>query len=109
MGSICIIPPNWRSSRSLQWQPVPHQNPNEMKKQNLRIVSVKTTSFEEENFTLLTDLSDEQITKVITPIVEAERDNAENWYDNIMLCEALEKEYPKHVVQLWGEFDTIEI
>jgi hypothetical protein len=80
-----------------------------MKKQNLRIVSVKTTSFEEEDFTLLTNLSDEQITMVITPIVEAERDNSDNWYDNTMLSEALEKEYPKHVVQLWSEFDTIEI
>jgi Mg/Co/Ni transporter MgtE len=80
-----------------------------MKKQNLRIVSVQTTAFEEENFTLLTNLTDEQIVEVITPIVQAERDDSSNWYDNDMLAEALEEKYPNHVVQLYGEFDTIEI
>ena len=45
-----------------------------MSLENVRIVEVITTAYEEENFILLTDLSDEQIENVIRPIVEKERD-----------------------------------
>jgi len=86
-----------------------------MSLENVRIVEVITTAFEEENFILLTDLSDEQIESVIRPIVEKER-NAEDsdddcYYDNEGLFNALEQEYPENVVIFYSDksFDEITI
>ncbi len=86
-------------------------NAEEIKK-NIRIVEVNTTAFEEENFILLTDLSDEQIEKVIKPIVDKERnetDEEEFYYDNEELFGALEKAYPNNVVIFYSDkgFDEI--
>ena len=83
-------------------------------KKKIRIVEVNTTAFEEENFILLTDLSDEQIEKVIRPIVDKERnetDEEEFYYDNEELFNLLEKTYPNNIVIFYSdkEFDTIEI
>jgi len=89
-------------------------NAEEIKK-NIRIVEVNTTAFEEENFVLLTDLSDEQIEVVIKPIVEKERnateDDDDTFYDNEELFGALEEAYPNNVVIFYSDndFDTIEI
>jgi hypothetical protein len=63
-----------------------------------RVISINTTAFEEENLLLFTTLTDEQIVKVITPIVEAERQDEEQWYDNDILVQALEDAYPNEVV-----------
>lgn len=85
-------------------------------KRNIRIVEVNTTAFEEENFVLLTDLSDEQIEEVIRPIVEAERnatedDDDDTFYDNEELFGALQETYPNNIVIFYSDtdFDTIEI
>lgn len=67
-------------------------------KENLRIVKVNTTAFEEEDFILLTTLTDDQITEVITPIVNVER-SGEDYYDNDVLVFALKDKYPKEVVE----------
>ena len=88
-------------------------NAEEIKK-NIRIVEVNTTAYQEENFVLLTDLSDEQIEKVIKPIVDKERnetDEEEFYYDNEELFGALEEAYPNNIVIFYSdkEFDTIEI
>ena len=89
-------------------------NAEEIKK-NIRIVEVNTTAFEEENFILLTDLSDEQIEVVIRPIVEKERnateDDDDTFYDNEELFGALEETYPNNIVIFYSDsnFDTIEI
>jgi hypothetical protein len=86
-----------------------------MSLENVRIVEIITTAYEEENFILLTDLSDEQIENVIRPIVEKER-NAEDsdddsYYDNEGLFNALEQEYPENVVIFYSDksFDEITI
>lgn len=63
----------------------------------MRLVNINTTAWKEEDFLLLTDLTDEQITKVIEPFVLAERkdpDNEENYSDNDILVIALNDEYP---------------
>lgn len=63
----------------------------------MRIVKISTTAWFEEDFLLLTDLTDEQIIKVIEPIVLAERespDNDETYYDNDILVAALNDAYP---------------
>ena len=63
----------------------------------MRIVKISTTAWLEEDFLLLTDLTDEQIIKVIEPFVLAERenpDNEENYYDNDVLVTALNEVYP---------------
>ena len=73
---------------------------------------INTTAFEDEDFILLTNLSVEQIKKVITPIVSKERQsgNEEDFYDNDDLTNALVEAYPDAVVQLYtDEFETISI
>lgn len=80
--------------------------------EKIRIVEVNTTAFEEENFVLLTDLSDEQITEVIKPIVEKERnakeDDEESYYGNSDLVEALQEVYPENVIIFYTDKDSIE-
>ena len=77
----------------------------------MRLVKVKTTSYSEEDFLLVTDLTDEQIESVISPIVMLERENDENFYDNDMLTDELSKTYPKNFVEYYFEphIDTITI
>ena len=58
---------------------------------NLRLVNINTTAFSEEDFSLITDLTDDEIEKVIEPLVLAEREeNGE--YDNDELVSSLEME-----------------
>ena len=89
-------------------------NAEEIRK-NIRIVEVNTTAFQEENFVLLTDLSDEQIEEVIRPIVDKERnateDDDDTFYDNEELFGALQETYPNNIVIFYSDtdFDTIEI
>ena len=65
----------------------------------MRIVQINTTAFEEEDFYLLTNLSNSNIEKIITPIVQDER-ISEIDYDNVMLVKALKKAYPTSEVTL---------
>jgi len=77
----------------------------------LRIVEINTTAYTEENFLLLTDLSDEQIGEVITPIVLAERNQIENddnvFYDNEVLFDMLEEMYPNNFIEMYTK-ETID-
>jgi hypothetical protein len=67
----------------------------------MRIVKIKTTAYEEEDFLLLTDIKDDDdIQKVIEPIVERERNGGE-YYDNDELISALEEAYPNAVVEMY--------
>jgi len=65
--------------------------------ENLRLVEINTTAFNEENIFLVTDLTDEQIESVIAPIVEAER-NQEDYYVNESLINALLMVYSSNIV-----------
>lgn len=76
------------------------------------IFRINTTAFEEEDFFLLTDLSVEQIEKVITPIILKERQSGEeeDFYDNDVLTHALIEAYPDAVIEQYGDdFETITI
>jgi len=74
----------------------------------MKVYNINTTPYKEEDFFLLTDLSEEDIVEVLMPIVNAERDGYQE-YDNEMLVEALQKRYPKRRIELYEEFDTIII
>ena len=64
---------------------------------SIRLVRVNTTSSDEEDFLLVTDLLDDEIQDIVTPIVEAERDG-EEYYDNEGLVWALKEHYPNNVI-----------
>lgn len=63
----------------------------------MKAFEINTTAWEEENFTLLTDLSESQIVDVITPIVMAERKQGKE-YTNDDLIDALIEAYPSNKI-----------
>lgn len=83
-----------------------------MKAEDIRVVEINTTAFEEENFILVTDLTDEEIQEVITPIVLAERNQIENddnvFYDNKTLVSELLVKYPNNLISFYTK-DSIEL
>jgi hypothetical protein len=74
----------------------------------MQVFRVNTTAYKEEDFYLLTELSEQDIIEVITPIVNAERDGYEE-YDNEVLLDALKKRYPRKKIELYSEFEIISI
>jgi len=83
-----------------------------MKAEDIRVVEINTTAFEEENFVLVTDLTDEQIEEVIRPIVLAERnasDDDDTFYDNETLVSALLEKYPNNLVSFYTDKNSIEL
>lgn len=81
---------------------------------SVRLVRVNTTSCDEEDFLLVTDLTDDEIQDIITPIVEAERENPEDevhFYDNEGLFWALKENYPSSLIIQYNidNIDTLTI
>jgi hypothetical protein len=74
----------------------------------MNLFRINTTAFHEEDFTLYTDLNEEQIVDIITPIVKDERDDGES-YDNDDLVSALMKSYPNHFITHYNELEMISI
>ncbi len=72
----------------------------------LRIVEINTTAYEEEDFLLLTDLSDEQIKSIIVPIVGMERDD-DIEYCNDELVDELKKTFPNNFIEMYTK-ETID-
>lgn len=72
----------------------------------MKIFRVNTTAYEEEDFFLLTDLTEQDITEVIHPIVMAERDEEEE-YDNETIINALHKRYPHNKIEMIVEFEQL--
>jgi len=72
----------------------------------MKIFKINTTAYEEEDFFLLTDLSEQDIAEVINPIVMAERDGYEE-YDNDTIISALQKRYPKNNITMIAEFEQL--
>jgi hypothetical protein len=68
--------------------------------EDLRLVVVSTTAFTEEDLLLMTNLNNEEIKRVIEPIVLEERNGGEN-YDNDDLVNALIEVYPEHTVEIY--------
>jgi hypothetical protein len=65
----------------------------------MNLYSINTTAYEEEDFLILTDLSEQDIVEVINPIVNAERDGYET-YTNYDLASALKDRYPSASIQM---------
>lgn len=65
----------------------------------MKLFEINTTAYEEENLLIITDLTDDDITEVVSPLVNAERDGYEE-YDNEILYNALVKKYPYNVIIL---------
>jgi hypothetical protein len=74
---------------------------------NYNVVEIKTTAYDEENFILVTTLSDEQIQNVILPIVMDERDNQVE-YDNEELLQALRNTYPNASIEMITTLKVLE-
>lgn len=74
----------------------------------MRVVKVSTTAYSEEDFFLLTNLTDDQISEVIQPIVNAERDGYDD-YDNDLLFNSLVVRFPDSFVQMIVEFDEFNL
>jgi hypothetical protein len=72
----------------------------------MKIYRVNTTAYEEEDFFLMTDLKEQEITEVINPIVMAERDGEEE-YDNETIISALRNRYPKKNITMFTEFEQL--
>lgn len=75
---------------------------------NYNVVEINTTAYNEENFILVTSLTDEQIVAVIEPIVLLER-TAEIEYNNEVLVNALRNTYPDAIIQSINDLKVIEI
>ena len=73
----------------------------------MKLYRVNTTAYEEEDFFLLTDLSEQDITEVVHPIVIAERDGEEE-YDNESILIALKKRYPNQTIIIVDEPEYLQ-
>jgi hypothetical protein len=74
-----------------------------MNMNKIRVVEINTTAYEEENFSIITNLSDDEIINAINPIVQKERkvnDIEEFSYENEDLINALMMYYPYNFVQM---------
>ncbi len=65
----------------------------------MKLFEINTTAYEEENLLIITDLTDDDITEVVSLLVNAERDGYEE-YDNEIIYNALVKRYPYNVIIL---------
>jgi uncharacterized protein YpuA (DUF1002 family) len=73
---------------------------------DLRIVQVNTTAWEEEDMLLITNLTDEQIQSVVTPIVERERESDDFGYINNDLADALRRQFPDNIILNYDPSDV---
>jgi hypothetical protein len=72
----------------------------------MRIVKINTSAYSEEDFLLLTNLTDTQIKKVIKPMVKKERDE-DFIYSNEDYYWSLKDAYPNDFVLMY-EDDGVE-
>lgn len=70
----------------------------------MNIFNINTTAYNDEDFMIVTNLTEQQVIECITPIVEAERNNEQLFYDNDMLVNSLTEKYPNSIVL----FDVVE-
>lgn len=74
----------------------------------MQVFIIKTTEWSEDEFYIMTSLSEEQIRKVIQPIVNYERSNdlVSNPHDYLS---ALSEAYPKSIIVSEENFETIRL
>lgn len=73
----------------------------------MRVIRINTTAWAEEDFFLVTTLTDEQISEVIRPIVNAEREG-EGSYNNNILVYQLSERFPLEYISMFTDFDEIK-
>lgn len=64
----------------------------------MQIYIIKTTAYQDEDLVILTDLLEQEISEVIQPLVESERNGLEG-YDNDKLVKRLKSQHPKSTVK----------
>jgi len=74
----------------------------------MTLYQIRTTAWRDEDFMLVTTLTQEDIVEVIMPLVNAERDGYEE-YTNESLVDALRKRYPSATIDLYYEPNIITI
>jgi hypothetical protein len=78
-------------------------------KDDVNVVRVNTSAWEEEDFYVLSTLTEYQIRVVILAMVLKERASGELLYDNEDYIAALQEAYPMNVIKWYANFDTITI
>jgi hypothetical protein len=73
----------------------------------MNIFKINTSAWQEEDFYLMTSLTEEKIKKVIQPMVEYEREN-EMMYDNEEYLNALQEKYPRSVIEMHQYIELIQ-
>jgi len=72
----------------------------------MNIYRINTSAWEEEDFFLLTTLSEQQIRLVIQPMVDIEREEDQVMFNDEYL-ESLRNAYPKEVINQYNEIETL--
>jgi exonuclease III len=75
----------------------------------MKFYTISTTAYEEENFTLCTDLTESQIKEIIEPIIDRERRELDE-YNNNELVDALREAYPSNnIYACFGDETYLEL
>ena len=74
----------------------------------MRVIRVNTTAYSEEDFFLLTTLTDEQISNELDSFLFNQR-FGKNDYDNEDLFRALTLAYPNEQVIMYNDIETLEL
>ena len=75
----------------------------------MRVIRVNTTAYSEEDFFLLTNLSDDQISECLDSIISDEREGNGEEYDNEDLFRALTYAYPNEKIEMFNDIETLEL
>ena len=73
----------------------------------MNIFRINTSAWQEEDFYLMTSLTEAKIKKVIEPMVQYEREN-ETMHDNEEYLIALQEKYPRSVVEMHQYIELIQ-
>lgn len=74
----------------------------------MRVIRVNTTAYSEEDFFLMTTLTNDQISDALEGIIFNERFGDDD-YDNEDLFRALTLAYPNEKVIMYNEIETLEL
>lgn len=74
----------------------------------MRVIRVNTTAYSEEDFFLLTTLSDEQISEGLDSMISDERCGLGE-YDNEDLFRALTYLYPNEKIEMFNDIETLAL
>ena len=75
---------------------------------NLSVFEIATSGWKEENFRLMTNLTEEQVRGVIQPMVDKERED-EIVLMNDEYVQALQDKYRTKIVVLYVDFELLEL